>query len=243
MRVHTVKARADHGHGVQRVGQSATRQRALVGRCVNAQRQAGDDGEAGLRQTVCKVLCVQTALGGGVAAAHNGHSTRGLQGRWAEPMQMLRLAHGIQHQGWIGGEHEALGVVWVGQRQQPFADDNAFGLPGLVRGHAQRCRCVQPFPCDIEQGFQFSGQGTQLLADGGADQGLQLGGALLKNTFRQAKALQQSACRLVANPWREAEAQPSLQTFARRNHGLSLRQRVGQWLDFENLPLTSARLL
>jgi hypothetical protein len=57
--------------------------------------------------------------------------------------------------------------------------------------------------------------------DSRADKGLQLSRGLLKNHFRQAKRLEQCACGDIANARREAEPEPSFETFSVGYHGFS----------------------
>jgi hypothetical protein len=46
---------------------------------------------------------------------------------------------------------------------------------------------LQPFPSDVQRFFQAFGFQTKLLAESGADKGLQFGGRALKNAFRASQ--------------------------------------------------------
>ena len=76
--VHPVKSRAHHGNrgGSVDMGQRAV-QGSFVCGGVHAQCQPGHDGQTGCMQCTRKLARVVRALGGGVAAAHDGQATPG----------------------------------------------------------------------------------------------------------------------------------------------------------------------
>ena len=132
-RVDDVHAGAENGDG-RGVGPVVERPEcAAVGRRVDAQRQAADDGEPRPRQVLRKGLGVGRALLGGAAAADDGQRRAAQQFAPADRKQRRRRVHGRQQKG---------RVVVVGQRQQRVRRielEPAFG--GLhCAGHARRGR-------------------------------------------------------------------------------------------------------
>ncbi|OIQ70952.1 hypothetical protein GALL_474320 [mine drainage metagenome] len=184
---------------------------ALMGRTVNAQCQAADHAQAGLRQRLGKPSGIDHALRSRVAAAHHGQTGSGIE----QPLICYVIntylcfagkhfkgifckttsAQQVQHQGRIVQIEQHLRIVRVTQGGNPAADWRVLSV-------------LQPGPgafCQRLQGVGRSPQGQRL---GAADMFAQRACRLSEYGLRQAEGPQQLACTDVADARCQGQAQP-----------------------------------
>ena len=157
-------------------------QRALVSGAVDAGRQAGHHGQAGLAERGGESVCVVEAFGRRMAAADD---------RQGRALQQGKVALGVEQQGRIGQVQPDRRVVRVGQRQDPPTGFGGEPRRGALDQRRQRFGWLR----------QFDGHRLVDHTCPSRDRGRQ-------HRLRAAECGQQSTCTLSADARRLQQLEP-----------------------------------
>ena len=182
-------------------------QSALVRGSIDAPGQARNNGGTGGAQRPGKVLRIDGALYGGVAAAHNRQAVVMVKGDciggslWPVGLHWLarREAAGaqqVEHQRRVGQAQQALRVAGVAQWQH-------------LRLHAIRSYGLQPIKGQPKQLFELGRFAQQRSALSLTDHFAQRRVALPEHLLGQPECSQQFEAALQAHPGRQCETQPA----------------------------------